>query len=372
MTIELYPRAEVEACISNEQISTLYTEPANHYETLRRMAQLTGQVLDSIAALHSSRPAHLAQSTITLAAPSNAHIPLAAIESSIPEEERSTRPETSFDMLGGLEQPKRALKLIANIFLDPEGSKQYGLTPSHFLLHGPAGTGKTSLVEAFGDYINAPVWNITSADIMDQYVGGSGKKLTERFEEAFKYGDRLVFFLDEIDSIAGTPGADSKSNIEVRNLLKQYLTKTSNEHPNVIVAAATNRDIDDIDPAIVRSGRFESISVPLPTEAERTDIWANILWREIAKTAVETDVVIGNNPNKPTISESGTKTHSLFDSHVNPLELATHTEGMTGADFEQILLLARRHCYAKYRETNEHQTVSQRLLLDIIATFHRR
>ena len=293
--------------------------------------------------------------SVVIAPPSDE---LVALPETAPAQEAVTRPPevVTFETLGGLEAQKERLRDIGDCVNDPVGAARYGLRPSSFILHGPAGTGKTSLVEAFAHYIDSPVRNVSSADIMGTLVGESGLHLKTIFEEAFKEQGRLVLFFDEFDSIAGKPGSDSKSNIEVKNLLKQYITETKTHHANIIIAAATNCDLDDIDPAIVRSGRLEGISVPKPHESERQTIWANLIYEQVQRAE---DASLGE--------------FGLIDiSTIDTQELARITEDMTGADITSILERARHDCYRQYRTTGIDHHITQTQLVQIIRHFYQR
>lgn len=332
------------------------------YHVLRKMLTLSGYVIDGIVARHGGQPKHAQKHQLTVAPPvSVSYAPQLELESSIPAHDKNPNIDP-FAELGGLQEAKKRLQDIAYIFNDPEGSRRYGLQPSHFILHGPAGTGKTSLVQAFSKQIGAKLHDITSADIMATHVGESGLQLKEIFQAAFQEQGAVVLFFDEIDAIAGRSGrtgADTKSNTEVKNLLKRYITETSEHHPNIIIAAATNCDADDIEPAIVRSGRLETIGVPLPTQEERVDIWATILCEDVEIPSFVATV-------------DSDAQFTIYDDSINPIELAATTEGMTGADFRAILQAARRDAYRQYRETGKDSRITQAQLLNTIRRFYQR
>lgn len=332
------------------------------YHVLRKMLTLSSYAVDGVVAHYGDRPKHAHKHQLVIAPPA---MPSPAtqleLESGIPSHDKE--PHTDhFGELGGLYDPKAQLQDIADFFNDPVGSRRYGLEPRHFLLYGPAGTGKTSLVEAFSKQIGATLHDIASSDIMATHVGESGLQLDEIFKTAFAEKGPVVLFFDEFDAIAGKSGAtgsDTKSNTEVKNLLKRRTTEAAALHPNIVIAAATNRDADDIEAAIVRSGRLEPIAVPLPTQEERTDIWATILCAEIEAPSYVVQV-------------KSDAHFTIYDNSINPIELAAATEGMTGADFRAILQKARRDAYRAYRQTGSDSQITQAQLLNAIRTFYQR
>jgi excinuclease UvrABC nuclease subunit len=70
------------------------------------------------------------------------------------------------------------------------------------MLHGPGGTGKTSLVHAFANSIQANLREYSSADIVSKWVGKSGERIAEIFKSAKKEKDPLVLFFDEFEKAA--------------------------------------------------------------------------------------------------------------------------------------------------------------------------
>lgn len=287
--------------------------------------------------------------------------PQLAIESAPKKSETKT-----FDDLGGMHLAKERLQAIAAYYDDPASAERYGVKPSHFLLHGPPGVGKTALAETFADEIDAEIRIIKSSDVIDKYVGQSGKNITEIFKQAFADDKRKVLFFDEFDAMTGSKDSRSDAHAESRKLFQQYVTEASREHPNIVICAATNRDIDDLEPSIVRSGRLEPISVSMPNQSERQEIWSIVIFKAFTKNDIDMDHI------ELSSEELSDKYFSLFDESVDTKELADLTDGMSGADFEKIIDVARNRCFSQFRKTGQDQQISQTILRDVIISFHRR
>ena len=83
---------------------------------------------------------------------------------------------------------------------------------------------------------------------------------------------RAIIFFDEIDLIASSRETDT--NGVGKRLVAQLLTLMDGfeSKGNVVVVAATNR-IEDVDPALLRPGRFDwQIPFPMPSEHDRLRI----------------------------------------------------------------------------------------------------
>ncbi|CAN0008505.1 unnamed protein product, partial [Choristocarpus tenellus] len=70
------------------------------------------------------------------------------------------------------------------------------------LLHGPPGTGKTSLAEAAGREAGAAFYAVTPSSILSKYQGESERVLRQLFEGAKKTSPAVIF-LDEVDAMVG-------------------------------------------------------------------------------------------------------------------------------------------------------------------------
>ncbi|KAL6903636.1 hypothetical protein ACP4OV_004449 [Aristida adscensionis] len=178
---------------------------------------------------------------------------------------------------------RRALEalreLVAYPFVYAREARVLGLKwPRGLLLHGPPGTGKTSLVRAIVRECNAHLTTISPYSVHKAHVGEGEKFLREAFSEAYSQASRgkpAVIFIDELDAIC--PRRDNRREHESR-IVGQLLTlmdgnkKSSKMLPHIVVVASTNR-VDAIDPALRRPGRFDSeVEVSVPTSEERLQI----------------------------------------------------------------------------------------------------
>ncbi|KAL1803239.1 hypothetical protein ACET3Z_031886 [Daucus carota] len=184
------------------------------------------------------------------------------------------------EVIGGNAEALKALReLIIFPHLYIQEAQKLGLKwPSGLLLHGPPGTGKTSLVRAVVRECGAHLTVISPHSVNRAHAGESEKILREAFAEASKHaklGKPAVIFIDEIDAIC--PRRDSRREQDIRVTSQLFMLMDSQNSlstfmPKVVVVASTNR-VDAIDPALRRSGRFDSeIDVTTPNEEERLDI----------------------------------------------------------------------------------------------------
>ena len=130
------------------------------------------------------------------------------------------------------------------------------------LLYGPPGNGKTMIAKAVAKETGSTFFPIKFSDLGSKWFGETEGKIKALFDEARAEKSAVIFF-DEIDAIASTRGDESTTNRMVAELLAQ-MDGINRVKGNITIIAATNR-IDNLDPAILRPGRFdEKILVPLP------------------------------------------------------------------------------------------------------------
>lgn len=180
-------------------------------------------------------------------------------------------PSHGFDQVANLSEVKQRLtEAIIWPITQPERFRTLGIDPPRgILLHGPPGTGKTFVVRAVAHEAGAAFFNVKGAELLDKYVGESERGVRDLFGRARSAAPSIVFF-DEFDALAPVRGRSTTSVTD--SVVAALLTELDGvtERGEVAVIAATNRP-DLIDPALLRSGRFEThIELALPdVEARR-------------------------------------------------------------------------------------------------------
>jgi hypothetical protein len=254
------------------------------------------------------------------------------------------------DRMGGLRAVKDRLHSIGLTMIDSAAVTTYNLITPSFFLHGPPGTGKTSLVHAFAEGVGAELYVMKGGEVDSRFYGEAAANVIEHFKKATSDADKhpVIIFIDEIDTLIRQR---DDPHGHYGNIIKAFNTEMDQlrvKYPNkVIVAGTTNLDPSYIDPSISRSGRLEGIHVPQPTPEERYDIWGSVLLHSV----------------------NAGSTMELYGPDINLGELANKTEGLNGADFEKILQNVRQQKYVQFMTTGEHQLVTQMDILRAIKAF---
>ncbi|ADJ14290.1 CDC48 family AAA ATPase [Halalkalicoccus jeotgali] len=199
---------------------------------------------------------------------------LGEVEPSAMREVLVELPKISWNDVGGLEDAIGDIKESVEWPLtNPERFDRLGIDPpAGVLLYGPPGTGKTLMAKAVANETNANFISIRGPQLLSKWVGESEKAIRQTFRKARQVSPTVIFF-DELDSLAPARGGEVGSNVSER-VVNQLLTELDGleEMENVMVIAATNRP-DMIDPALIRSGRFDRlVMVGQPGEEGRKEI----------------------------------------------------------------------------------------------------
>ena len=187
-------------------------------------------------------------------------------------------PEVSWDEVGGLLEVKDRLKESVEWPLTkPELFEHFGIKPPRgIVLFGAPGTGKTLLAKAIANEAQANFISIKGPELISKWVGESERAIREIFKKA-KQSSPSIIFLDEFESIASMrSGGSASEGSDVGNrVVNQLLASMDGVESldGVIIVAATNRP-EMIDPALLRSGRFERVlHVPPPDAGARESIF---------------------------------------------------------------------------------------------------
>jgi len=187
-------------------------------------------------------------------------------------------PEVGWDAVGGLLEVKDRLKESVEWPLTkPELFEHFGIKPPRgIVLFGAPGTGKTLLAKAIANEAQANFISIKGPELISKWVGESERAIREIFKKA-KQSAPSIIFLDEFESIASMrSGGSASEGSDVGNrVVNQLLASMDGVESldGVIIVAATNRP-EMIDPALLRSGRFERVlHVPPPDAGARESIF---------------------------------------------------------------------------------------------------
>ena len=177
-----------------------------------------------------------------------------------------------FSDIGGIGDVKEELEEIIDFLRNPKRYYSFGARmPRGVLLVGPPGVGKTMIAKAVAAEADVPFFYQSGASFVQIYVGMGAKRVSELFSAAKKNAPAIIF-IDEIDAVGKK--REGGRNDEREGTLNQLLTEMDGfeETSGIVVIAATN-NIDVMDAALLRAGRFDRrIFVELPTASEREAI----------------------------------------------------------------------------------------------------
>lgn len=181
-------------------------------------------------------------------------------------------PGHDFSDVGGMGELKETLH---DRVIDPltrgDVYDHYGIgAVNGVLFYGPPGCGKTFVASALASETDYNYLEVSPADLTSKYIGEAADNVAAAFEAA-RENEPCLLFLDEIDAVAGD--REGRMATSEQQMVNQLLTELESQaEADVVVFAATNY-LDDVDDAILRSGRFdERVEVPPPDRTARREI----------------------------------------------------------------------------------------------------
>jgi SpoVK/Ycf46/Vps4 family AAA+-type ATPase len=144
--------------------------------------------------------------------------------------------------------------------------------PARLLLHGPPGTGKTSVAHNIAAALGLPLVTARSDTLVSSLLGQTSRNLRAVFDYANRWP--CVLFLDEFDALA-KDRADAREIGELQRVVIALLQNLDAfDGANVLIAATNHPSLLDI--AVWR--RFDhTVALLPPTTDERTRIWRDKL-----------------------------------------------------------------------------------------------
>ncbi|HEV8169361.1 MAG TPA: AAA family ATPase [Pyrinomonadaceae bacterium] len=218
-------------------------------------------------------------------------------------------PAHGFDVVGGMEEVKKDLLVIAESIREGRTSR----VPMGILFTGPMGTGKTFVAEAFAK--ECGLTTIKLKNFRSKWVGATEGNL-EKILNVIRAIGQVVVIIDEGDRAFGNTDGEGDGGTSSRVIarIKEFMSDTSNRG-RILFLVMTNRP-DKLDVDLKRAGRLDrKIPFLYVQTAEEVELVAKALLR---KNKIKTDVDLV----------------SIRDSFSSKLI------GYSNADIEAVILLA--------------------------------
>lgn len=231
----------------------------------------------------------------------------------------------------GASTTKRDVTDTLNLFLNHATFREQmgGSARRGVILEGPSGTGKTYMAKALAAEAGVPFFSVSATAFHSMFAGQTNRKVRTFFKElrrAARSKGGAIGFIDEFDAIGaarsgvGVGNGRNDGASVVHELLQQMqnfhapskrhrlrgavadqlnrvlptrlaLRRPTPPEANVLVIAATNRAAD-LDPALVRPGRFDrTIHFDLPPRHDRLEIAEYYLARKNHELSVSAAMV---------------------------------------------------------------------------------
>ena len=207
---------------------------------------------------------------------------------------------------------------------------------SRVLIYGPPGTGKTQTARWIAAQLNLPLLTVRCDTLVSSMLGQTSRNLRRVFEYAEQTPS--VLFLDEFDALAGARGNERDVG-ELQRVVIALLQNIDALPDSTILVAATNHE-QLLDPAIDRRFAFH-VPMPMPDANLRQALWRQLLG-------------------------------SYAPLELNWSDLATQSEGASGAVIEHVSLDAKRTAILAGQATIEETALYRRLGLTLALSRGKR
>lgn len=237
--------------------------------------------------------------------------------------------DASLDDVGGLDGLKEWIEQRAAAF-HPDAAQRGVSLPRGVLLAGVQGCGKSLSARAIARMLGFPLVRLDVGSLLESAVGGSEQNL----RDVLRLMDTIapaVLWLEELDKAFAGFTDEGGGDAVLSRLVGRFLTWLQ-EHTSRVFVVATANKIRQLPPEFLRRGRFDDIFfVDLPNFDERLDIF------------------------RIHLSRRGWK-EDKFDLG----ELASTTDGFSGAEIEQVVNSALIESFAQNRVPTQQDLIESR------------
>jgi len=200
-------------------------------------------------------------------------------------------PKDTWDELAGIDSIRSEISEAIRSQFDArsrENDKNLGLEPTRgILLFGPPGTGKTKIARVIAHEANASFIAVSGTEFTSKWFGESEANLRRIFDQARSHRPCVLFF-DELEAFLPKRSEMSRSDAPEKGIIGTFLSYTSGlgDVDGILLVGATNYP-DLIDPAAIRSGRFDKMIYISAPDKEGRKL---IIQRFMAKRTLADDV----------------------------------------------------------------------------------
>jgi len=185
------------------------------------------------------------------------------------------------DVIGLSEAKKEAMEVVALIKDRAKVRKIGGKVIRGLLMVGPPGCGKTYMAKAIAHEAGVPFYSMSGSEFVEVFVGVGASRVRKLFQiaknSAYIHGAAIIF-IDELDVVGQQRqfsfGGGQETNSTLNQLLVCMDGLGKEDGSNVIVIGATNANIEILDPALLRPGRFDRhINISMPRVSDRQELF---------------------------------------------------------------------------------------------------
>jgi cell division protease FtsH len=177
-----------------------------------------------------------------------------------------SKSSVTWNDVAGATEAKAELEEVVDFLREPKRFAKLGArVPKGILLYGPPGTGKTLLAKAVAHESGASFYSQSASAFVEMFAGLGASRIRKLFAQARKNAPSIIF-IDELDAV-GAARTGHGFNREQDQTLNQLLVELDgfNTDDQVVVMGASNR-IQDLDPALLRPGRFDRQMLVAPPD----------------------------------------------------------------------------------------------------------